>query len=115
MIEYVKPANQLQLSTEELNEDFARSLNAARPGPARFVVRFNLEEKAFKAEPQLEQISVHYSAEGSLVLRDSEEGQRTLRLHAAADEAEARAQNVRLQSSLPAPLLTCNDQDIVYP
>lgn len=96
VIEYVKPANQLQLSTEELNEEFARSLNAARPGPARVLVRFNLEEKAFKAEPQLEQITVHYSAEGSLVLKESEEGQRVLRLHAAADEAAEKAQNVNL-------------------
>ena len=107
IIEYFKPANQLQLSTEELNESFARSLNAARPTPARVVVRFNLEEKAFKAEPQLEQISVHYSAEGSLVVREGEEGQRVLCLHAAADEAEAKAQNVRLHSSLSAPMLAC--------
>ena len=94
VIEYVKPANQLQLSAEELSEDFPRSLNAARPGPTRVLVRYNLEEKAFKAEPQLEQISVHYSSEGSLVLREGEEGQRILRLHAAADEAEAKAQMV---------------------
>ena len=104
MVEYVKPANQVQLSANELNEEFARSLNAARPGPAKIVMRFNLEEKAFKVEPQLEQVSVHYSAEGCLVWRESEEGQRVTKLHAAADEAQAsRLQKVQ---SLPQLLFS---------
>lgn len=107
MIEVVKPANQLELSESELNESIARSLNAARPGPVRTVVRYNLEERAFKAEPQLEQVSVHYSADGSLILRDSEEGQRILRMHPAADEAEAKAvQQVKLLASNPLQALT---------
>ena len=43
VVEYVKPSNQLQLGAPELEEDFARSLNAARPGPPRVILRYSTE------------------------------------------------------------------------
>ena len=89
VVEVVKPANQLQLDEKQLNEEFARSLNAGRPGPARVVVWYNLEEKCFKPETQLEQVMVHYSNSGVLLQKESEEGQRELLLQ--AQEAEASA------------------------
>lgn len=97
----MKPANQLQLPENQLGEEFGRCLNAARPGPPKTIVRYNLEERAFKVEPQLEQVSVHYSAEGCLLLEDSEEGQKAVRLNAIADEAETNAlQQVVFQQSI---------------
>lgn len=90
VLRYVKPTNQLQLTANELDEEFAQSLTAIRPGPGRVLVRFNLEEKAFKAEPQLEQMTVHYAADGSLFLRASEEGQRVIKAQAFAEAEEMR-------------------------
>jgi hypothetical protein len=90
VVEYIKPANQLELSTPELDEDFARNLNAARPGPPRVILRYNLEEKMYKPEPQLEQVTVQYSTEGCLVWRDSEEGHKVVKAKALVDELEAK-------------------------
>ena len=89
VVEFVKPANQLQLDEKQLNEEFARSLNAARPSPQRAVVWYNLEEKCFKPETQLEQVMVHYSNPGVLLQKESEEGQREVLLQ--TQEAEATA------------------------
>lgn len=91
MVEYIKPANQLELSTSELDEDFARNLNAARPGPPRVILRYNLEEKMYKPEPQLEQVTLQYSTEGCLVWRDSEEGHKVVKAKALVDELEAKS------------------------
>lgn len=88
----MKPANQIQLTEKQLGEEFVRSLSAARPGPPNLLVRYNLEERGFKPEPQLEQAMVHYSCAGVLLPKDSEEGQKLIRLHAAAgDEAATEA------------------------
>lgn len=67
-------------------------------------MRYNLEEKVFKAEPQLEQTSMHFSAEGHLVLRESEEGQRILKMHTTADDADAKA-----EEQVTSKLLTAAD------
>ena len=91
VVELVKPANQLQLSEKDLAEEFVRTLNAARPGPTRSVVRYNLEEKAYKPEPQLEHVLLHFAMEGCLLHRDGEEGQKLAKAHVAADEAAAAA------------------------
>ena len=97
-METVKPADQVQLSAKELEEEQGRVLNAARPGPARVILRYNLEERAYKPEPQLEQVLVHYFSEGNLLHRDSEEGHNLAKAHAAEDERLAVAAD---QASAP--------------
>lgn len=73
--EVLRPAQQLQLDEKQLCEEVTRTLAAARPGPLRQTVRYNLEECSFRPEPQLEQVVVHYSCVGTLLHVDSEEGQ----------------------------------------
>lgn len=74
--EILRPAQQLELDEKQLAEEMTRTLTAIRPGPPKQTVRYNLEERSFKPEPQLEQVVVHYACEGTLLHVDSEEGQR---------------------------------------
>ena len=54
------------------------------------VCRYNLEEKAYKPEPQVEQVTVQYASDGCLVWRDSEEGHRVVRAKAMVEELESK-------------------------
>lgn len=85
-VETVKPANQVQLSEKELAEEHGRVLNAARPGPSRVIFRYNLEDRCYKPEPQLDQVLLHFAGEGNLLHREGGEGQALLKAYAAEDE-----------------------------
>jgi len=52
--------------------------------------RYNLEEKAYKPEPQLEQVTLQYASEGCLVWRDGEEGHRVAEAKALVEEMESK-------------------------
>ena len=91
VVETVKPPNQVQLSEKELDEEQGRVLNGARPGPARTILRYNLEERCYKPEPQLEQVLSHYVSEGNLLHREGTEGQALAKAHAIDDEELAAA------------------------
>ena len=107
VVQYLKPANQLQLTSSELEEEIPRVLNATRPGPGRVRVRYNLEEKAFKAEPQLEQMTVHYATDGCLLLLESEEGRRVQKAQASEDAEKAKKVNQVSSARTGSPKLCC--------
>ena len=101
-METVKPEDQVQLSEKELNEEHGRVLNAARPGPSRVILRYNLEERCYKPEPQLDQVLVHFTGEGNLLHREGEEGQALVKAYAAEDERLASTATQVPDSSLYA-------------
>ena len=51
-----------------------------------------LQERTFKSEPMVEQLMVHYSTDGFLLHRSSEEARRQLEAEKAADDAANRFQ-----------------------
>ncbi len=53
---------------------------------------FGLQERTFKSEPMVEQLMVHYSTDGFLLHRGSEEARRQLEAEKAADDAANRFQ-----------------------
>lgn len=53
--EVVRPANQLQLSEAELQEELAKMLTANNPAAPQNLLRFNTKERAYKLEPMVEQ------------------------------------------------------------
>jgi len=74
----VKPDDQLQLTEQELKEEFTRILTATNPHAAQNIVRFNFKEMCYKPIPQVDQLAVHFSVEGNLLHKDSDEGRRQM-------------------------------------
>ncbi|RKP02835.1 hypothetical protein CXG81DRAFT_10338, partial [Caulochytrium protostelioides] len=60
----VKPANQLVLNEEQLNEDITRILNANSPHVPQNIARFSYKEGAFKTAPALDMMVTHFEFEG---------------------------------------------------
>ncbi|XP_047139606.1 dynein intermediate chain 2, ciliary isoform X1 [Hydra vulgaris] len=72
----MKPENQLVLTEAELKEEFTRILTANNPHAPDNIIRFNFKEKQYKPIANVEQIVFHFSMEGNLIHKDSEEAQK---------------------------------------
>ena len=74
----VKPDDQLQLTEEELKEEFTRILTANNPHAPDNIVRFSFKEQCYKQIPSVNQLAVHFTLEGNLLHKESEEARRQL-------------------------------------
>ncbi|XP_057303702.1 dynein intermediate chain 2, ciliary-like [Hydractinia symbiolongicarpus] len=83
----VKPEDQLQLTEEELKEEFTRILTANNPHAPSNIVRFNFKEGQFKQIPTVDQLAIHFSLEGNLLHKESDEARRQL---ASTEEEEEK-------------------------
>lgn len=90
--EIVKPADQLQLSEKDLDEEIAKMLTANNPLAPKNVARFNMKERAYKFEAMVEQLMVHYSTDGWLLHRGSDDAKRQLEMEKCQDDAAAKFQ-----------------------
>jgi len=81
----VKPDDQLVLTEEELKEEFTRILTANNPHAPDNIVRFSFKEQCYKQIPSVNQLAVHFTLEGNLLHKDSEEARRQL---AQADDTD---------------------------
>jgi dynein intermediate chain 1 len=88
--EVVRPANQLQLTEQELSEEVAKMLTANNPAAPQNVARFNMKERCYKFEPMVEQLVVHYGSDGWLLHKCSDEAKKQLEQEKAESEAAAR-------------------------
>ncbi|KAI3385290.1 hypothetical protein SNEBB_009357 [Seison nebaliae] len=73
-----KPSDQLKLTEEELKEEITKILSTANPNAADNIIRFNYKEMTYKPIPTVDQLAIHYSVDGNLIDKDSEEGQKQL-------------------------------------
>uniref|UniRef100_A0A8C9EQQ5 Dynein axonemal intermediate chain 1 n=1 Tax=Pavo cristatus TaxID=9049 RepID=A0A8C9EQQ5_PAVCR len=81
----VKPPDQLELTEAELKEEFTRVLTANNPHAPQNIVRYSFKERAYKPISYVDQIAIHFSLNGNMILRDSDEGRRqSLRLSNAS-------------------------------
>ncbi|XP_063996730.1 dynein axonemal intermediate chain 1 isoform X2 [Pogoniulus pusillus] len=84
----VKPPDQLDLTEAQLKEEFTRVLTANNPHAPQNIVRYSFKERAYKPISHVDQMAIHFSLNGNLILRDSDEGRRqTIRLTTAAEKA----------------------------
>lgn len=72
----VKPDDQLDLTEAELKEEFTRILTANNPHAPQNIVRFNFKERTFKQTSSVEQIAIHFSLDGNMLHKDSDEARR---------------------------------------
>ncbi|XP_040436365.1 dynein intermediate chain 1, axonemal isoform X2 [Falco naumanni] len=84
----VKPPDQLELTEAELKEEFTRILTANNPHAPQNIVRYSFKERAYKPISYVDQTAIHFSLNGNMILKDSDEGRRqSIRLSTAAAEA----------------------------
>jgi len=82
----VRPDDQLVLTEEELKEEFTRILTANNPHAPSNIVRFNFKEQSYKQIPTVDQLAVHFSIDGNMLHKDSEEARRQLMAHSGEDD-----------------------------
>lgn len=71
----VRPDNQLQLSEEQLSEEFTRVLTANDPNVPNNITKYNYKEKAYKQDPDgpMDHLVFHFTMDGCALHKDSEE------------------------------------------
>lgn len=82
----MKPEDQLQLTEQELKEEFTRILTAENPHAPKNLVRYNFKEKLFKQTTTIEQLAIHFALDGNLLHKESDEAQRQLIMQSGETE-----------------------------
>uniref|UniRef100_A0A8C0AP41 Dynein axonemal intermediate chain 1 n=1 Tax=Buteo japonicus TaxID=224669 RepID=A0A8C0AP41_9AVES len=72
----VKPPDQLELTEAELKEEFTRILTANNPHAPQNIVRYSFKKRTYKPISYVDQMAVHFSLNGNMILKDSDEGRR---------------------------------------
>ncbi|XP_073511212.1 dynein axonemal intermediate chain 1 [Phyllobates terribilis] len=72
----VKPPDQLELTEAELKEEFTRILTANNPHAPQNIVRYSFKERAYKPMSIVDQLAVHFSLDGNMLHKDSDEARR---------------------------------------
>mmetsp|Transcript_87377 Transcript_87377/g.154944 ORF Transcript_87377/g.154944 Transcript_87377/m.154944 type:complete len:674 (-) Transcript_87377:229-2250(-) len=72
----VKPQDQMQLSPEELDKEVPpRVLYPTNPRAPHNTTQYSFKEKVFKIDEQVDQVVMHFSMDGTILLKDSPEAQ----------------------------------------
>ncbi|XP_065841953.1 dynein intermediate chain 2, ciliary-like [Oscarella lobularis] len=71
-----KPSDQLQLSEQELKEEFTRILTANNPHAPSNIVRYNFKDRQYKPTSSVDQLALHFSLDGNMVHKESDEARR---------------------------------------
>lgn len=71
----VRPDNQLNLTEEQLDEEFTRVLTANDPNVPNNITKYNYKEKAYKQDPEgpMDHLAFHLQMDGSALHKDSED------------------------------------------
>uniref|UniRef100_A0A8C5C684 Dynein axonemal intermediate chain 1 n=1 Tax=Gadus morhua TaxID=8049 RepID=A0A8C5C684_GADMO len=72
----IKPPDQLELTEEELKEEFTKILTANNPHAPQNIARYSFKERSYKPISSVDQMAVHFVLEGNLIHVDSEEARR---------------------------------------
>ncbi|NWQ64588.1 DNAI1 protein, partial [Neopipo cinnamomea] len=60
----------------ELKQEFTRTLTADNPQAPKNIVRFSFKEREYKLVDYLDQTAIHFTLNGNLIPKDSDEGRR---------------------------------------
>lgn len=71
----VRPDNQLQLTVEQLDEDFTRVLTANDPNVPNNITKYNYKEKSYKQDPEgpMDHLVFHLQLDGCSLHKESED------------------------------------------
>uniref|UniRef100_A0AAY4AF73 Dynein axonemal intermediate chain 1 n=2 Tax=Denticeps clupeoides TaxID=299321 RepID=A0AAY4AF73_9TELE len=102
-----KPANQLDLSEEELNEEITRILTSNNPHAPQNIVRYTYKERTYKPMSTVDQLAVHCVLEGNLIHKDSDE--------ARSQRAQQGLIKEKSVESLPSTEVGTDGEKIEFP
>ncbi|XP_064618477.1 dynein intermediate chain 2, ciliary-like isoform X3 [Lineus longissimus] len=74
----LKPDDQLQLSEQEMKEEFTRILTANNPHAPQNIVRYNFKDRSFKQISSVDQLAIHFSMDGNMLHKESDDARRQL-------------------------------------
>lgn len=63
---------------QELKEEITRILTANNPHAPQNIVRYSFKENTFKQTAHVDQLAIHFSLEGNLLHKESDEARRQL-------------------------------------
>lgn len=69
---------------QELKEEITRILTANNPHAPQNIVRYSFKENTYKQTAHVDQLAVHFSLEGNLLHKESDEARRQLARHGQA-------------------------------
>ncbi|XP_052279386.1 dynein intermediate chain 2, ciliary-like isoform X1 [Dreissena polymorpha] len=72
----VKPDDQLELTEQELKEEFTRILTANNPHAPQNIVRYSFKERQYKQTSSVDQLAIHFALDGNMIHKESDEAQR---------------------------------------
>ena len=82
----IVPANQLELTQKEMDEEITKQLTANNPNAPANIARYNTKEREYKFEPMIDQLVMHFASDGYLLHRESDAAKQQLRLEAMEAE-----------------------------
>eukprot|EP00341_Mesodinium_pulex_P012750 CAMPEP_0116903226 /NCGR_PEP_ID=MMETSP0467-20121206/10598_1 /TAXON_ID=283647 /ORGANISM="Mesodinium pulex, Strain SPMC105" /LENGTH=677 /DNA_ID=CAMNT_0004577441 /DNA_START=13 /DNA_END=2046 /DNA_ORIENTATION=+ len=100
----VRPENQVQLTEEQLTEEFTRILTANDPNVPNNITKYNYKEKAYKQDPEgpMDHLAFHFSMDGCSLHKESEEAKHQQQLEEAKMMEMERLKKEAAQEALDA-------------
>ncbi|NXU41282.1 DNAI1 protein, partial [Drymodes brunneopygia] len=87
----------------ELKKDVVRTLTADNPHIPRDIVRFSFKEQAYKIVDDMDQTAIHFTLNGFLVHKDSDEGRRqSIRSNPEAEKTPVEEEEAPVEASAEA-------------
>lgn len=88
-------------SFQELKEEITRILTANNPHAPQNIVRYSFKENTYKQTAHVDQLAVHFSLEGNLLHKESDEARRQLARQGLAEGRTVNHRFVVLLLSIP--------------
>ncbi|XP_030114067.4 dynein axonemal intermediate chain 1 isoform X2 [Taeniopygia guttata] len=99
----IKSPDQLDLTENELEKEVIRTLTANNPHIPQNIVRFSFKERAYKLVDNMDQTAIHFTLNGYLIHKDSDEGRRqSIRSSTEAEETPVEEEKAPVEASAEA-------------
>jgi dynein intermediate chain 1, axonemal len=105
----VRPENQIQLSDEQLTEEFTRILTANDPNVPNNITKYNYKEKAYKQDPEgpMDHLIFHFHLDGCSLHKESDEAK-----HQQIQEQTKNMEMERLRKEAAQEALDAGEDDV---
>ncbi|NXC05865.1 DNAI1 protein, partial [Orthonyx spaldingii] len=96
----VRSPDQLELPEAELKKEVTRTLTTNNPCIPQDIVRYNFKEQAYKLVDDMDQTAIHFTLNGNLVHKDSDEGRRqSIRSSTEAEKPPVEEEEAPVEAS----------------
>lgn len=105
----VRPENQINLTDEQLLEEFTRILTANDPNVPNNITKYNYKEKAYKQDPEgpMDHLAFHFQLDGCSLHKESDEAK-----HQTVQEQTKQMEIERLRKEAAQEALDAGEDDV---